>query len=347
MKPSFFSVRMDEKIVLSMLLFCVLACFITAFRYKNDKPCETVDFSVSANNYQVNNYISFSAISSRNADSWQWDFGDKSPLDIASGPYVTHIYKQAGNYDITLTINGKCNQIKSININTVIKDSIPFVIPQVIWPTEPILVGQNVLFRDLTSGAIRWEWYIGEGKDSKQMLTRDAAVTFDKPGNYIVKLIVNGNFDAKIEKTISVKSPARPYTPPIYNAPPRQPTTDFDDFDKNKGIDKKPPFEGPKTVLPQAPPTPIRITLTEAQFLKLIQGVVEGTVIEQDFAAYMCGNSNVRVFYNREDISFHDAIINLQNIKKYKSLEAIAFTNEGTGCIKRISIAVKKKGWLR
>jgi hypothetical protein len=78
----------------------------------------------------------------------------------------------------------------------------------------------------------------------------------------------------------------------------------------------------------------------------MIQGVVDKTFLEQDFDAYMCGNTNVRVSFNGEDISFHEAIINLQGLRRLKSLKAIAFTDNGTNCIKRISIVTKKKGWF-
>jgi hypothetical protein len=93
-----------------------------------------------------------------------------------------------------------------------------------------------------------------------------------------------------------------------------------------------------------APAKPQLAALTKERFLEMIQGVVDKTFLEQDFDPYMCGNTNVRVSFNGEDISFHEAIINLQGLKRLKSLKAIAFTNDGTNCIKRISIVTKKKG---
>jgi hypothetical protein len=345
MKTSTFSVRLDEKVILTMIIVSIVACFITAFRYKNDRPCNDFEFSVTSNDYKVGHYIFFNTTDTRNADSWEWDFGDKSPTDKLSGPSATHIYKDAGEYDITLTINGKCKQFQSININNVAKDSIPFVIPQVIWPQEPIKVGQPIVFRDNTNGANRWEWYVGSGKESKNFTTQDVPFTFEKAGTYEVNLMVNGNADARLIKMIKVENVAAPivprYYPPVVRGGAVAHRADRGDIpDAPSG----PSQFSNNSQANAAPAKPQLAPLTKERFLEMIQGVVDQTFLEQDFDAYMCGNPDVRVSFNGEDISFHEAIINLQNLRRLKSLKAIAFTNEGTNCIKRISIVTKKKG---
>jgi PKD repeat protein len=347
MKASTFSVRLDEKVILTMIIICIAASFVTAFRYSNDKPCVDFEFRVTSNDYKVGHYIFFNTADTKNADTWEWDFGDKTAIDKVSGPSATHIYNEAGQYDITLTINGKCKQFQSVNINNVIKDSIPFVIPQVIWPPDPIKVAQPVVFRDNTNGANRWEWYIGSGKDSKNFTSQDVPFTFEKPGTYEVNLMVNGNADARIVHMIKVEAL------PVTRAPIN--------YAGNRGGDPAPQRTN-RGVIPDAPSGPSQFSgnnqasatpakpelqaLTKEKFLEMIQGVVDKTFLEQDFDPYMCGNPNVRVSFNGEDISFHEAIINLQELRRLKSLKAIAFTNEGTNCIKRISIVTKKKGWL-
>jgi PKD repeat protein len=347
MKTSTFSVRLDEKVVLTMLFISILASFITAFRYKNDKPCVTFDFSATSNDYQVGHYIFFTTTDTKNADSWEWDFGDKSPTDKISGPSATHIYKEAGQFDITLTINGKCKQFQSININSVAKDSIPFVIPQVIWPVEPVKVGQPIMFRDNTNGANRWEWYVGSGKDSKNFKTQDVPFTFERAGTYEVNLTVNGNADARLIKMIRVENIASPILPKVFtnnnNIPASRPRKSMEIPDAPTGQSE---FVHTNPIKNTVVTKSELLVLTKERFLEMIQGVVDKTFLEQDFDPYMCGNTNVRVSFNGEDMSFHEAIINLQELKRLKTLKAIAFTNEGTNCIKRISIVTKKKGWL-
>jgi PKD repeat protein len=347
MKASTFSVRLDEKVILTMIITCIVASFITAFRYKNDRPCQAFEFSVTSNDYKVGHYIFFNTLDTKNAESWEWDFGDKTVTDKVSGPSATHIYNEPGQFDITLTINGKCKQYQSININNVVKDSIPFVIPQVIWPIEPIKVGQPIMFRDNTNGSNRWEWYVGSGKESQNFKTQDVPFTFERAGTYEVNLTVNGNTDARLVRMIKVENVATPVTPMYYppasrgsGGPRRSYRGDIPDAPSGPSQ-----FSG-NNQANATPAKPELQALTKEKFLEMIQGVVDKTFLEGDFDPYMCDNPNVRVSFNGEDISFHEAIINLQQLHRLKSLKAIAFTNEGTNCIKRISIVTKKKGWL-
>jgi hypothetical protein len=346
MKTSTFSVRLDEKVILTMIIVCIIASFITAFRFKNDKPCGEFEFKVTSNDYKVGHYVFFNTADTRNAESWEWDFGDKTPTDKTSGPSATHIYKESGQYDITLTLNGKCKQFQSVNINNVTKDSIPFVIPQVIWPQDPIKVGQPVVFRDNTNGANRWEWYVGSGKDSKNFTSQDVPFTFERAGTYEVNLTVNGNADARLVKMIKVEGLPIPKAPINYagntGGPRGRPSNRGEIADAPSGPSQF--GNNAQNAAAAVPAKPQLAPLTKERFLEMIQGVVDKTFLEQDFDPYMCGNTNVRVSFNGEDISFHEAIINLQGLKRLKSLKAIAFTNDGTNCIKRISIVTKKKG---
>ena len=216
---STFSIRLDEKVIISMVAVSLIALLFTAFRYKNYKPCEAFQFNVYANYFNVGHYIFFKTADTKNAEKWEWDFGDKSPVDKKSGPLVSHIYKEPGQYIISLTINGECKQYQNIVINNVVKDSIRYVFPTVIWPLEPILVGQNIMFQDATNGANRWEWYVGEGKDSKRFTSKDVPFTFQKPGVYVVKLFVNGNIDAKQERTFRVQDAVAVAKPAKINRP--------------------------------------------------------------------------------------------------------------------------------
>lgn len=340
--PSSFSVRLDEKVIMTMIIVSVLASFFTAFRYKSSKPCVAFEFSVYANYFNVGHFIFFKTNDTRSAEKWEWDFGDKSATDSKSGPIASHIYKEPGQYLVTLTINGKCKQYQNVVINNVVKDSIRYVEPQVLWPLDPVFVGQNVVFKDVTNGANRWEWYVGEGIDSKRFVTKDVPYVFSKPGSYVVKLFVNGNIDAKQERMIKViNDPSLKQAvvrPNIAYGPVRQRPNIKDAPDAE-------PLNGsaPIAVTETKPQNP---QLTKEIFTQMIQGVVEKMVVEKDFDIYMCGNSNVRVSFNGEDISFHECIVRLQKLKKLKSLKAIAFTDPGTNCIQRITIATERKKFI-
>jgi hypothetical protein len=337
---STYSVRLDEKVILSMLLISILALTFTAFSYKNYKPCNGFQVKIYANYFDVGNTIFFKTNDAKNAEKWEWDFGDRTPVDKTSGPLTSHIYTQPGKYIISLTINGQCKQYEKITINNVKRDSVHRVIPQVIWPADPVMTGQNIVFSDNTNGANRWEWYIGEGKDSKRFITKDVYYTFPAAGKVVVKLFVNGDPDALEERTIVVTNPPPPKVIPYVNRrnPIRAPRVEIKDKpDDFSVLDKRPENNAAK---PQAP------RLTDQLFLQMVRGVVEKSVTERDFEPYLCGNRNVRVSFNGDDIGFSECMLRLQKIKKLKSLKANAYTDPGTNCILSISIVYEKKTFL-
>jgi hypothetical protein len=343
---STYSVRLDERVITTMLLISILALIFTAFSYKNYKPCNGFQLKIYANYFDVGSTIFFKASDAKNADKWEWDFGDKTPVDATSGPLANHIYTQPGKYIVSITINGQCKQYENIAINNVKKDSVRRVIPQVIWPADPVTVGQNVIFRDNTNGANRWEWYIGEGKDSKRFTTKDVSYTFPASGRVIVKLFVNGDPDAIQERVINVNDIAPLKSEPFTNKrlpPPPRPRIDIKDKPEDNSIlDNKP--EKPSVNAADAKPQAAR--LTDQLFLQMVRGVVEKTVVQRDFDPYLCGNGNVRVSFNGDDIGFSECIARLQKIKKLKSLKANAYTDPGTNCILSISIVYEKRTFL-
>jgi PKD domain len=342
---STYSVRLDERVIISMLLISMLALLFTAFRYKSYKPCNGFQLKIYANYFDVGNTIFFKTTEAKDAEKWEWDFGDKTPVDNTSGPLVSHIYTQPGKYIISITINGQCKQYENISINNIVKDSAKIIVPQVIWPTGQIVVGQNVVFRDITYGANKWEWYIGEGKDSKRFVTKDVSYTFPTAGRVIVKLFVNGNPDAVEERTILVENIPPPKIAPFVNrnqkfVPTRPPVDIKDKPDDASAFDNKPEKSKAADAKPQA------ARLTDQLFLQMIRGVVEKSVVLRDFDPYICGNGNVRVSFNGDDIGFSECIARLQKIKKLKSLKANAYTDPGTNCILSISIVYEKRTFL-
>jgi PKD domain len=345
---STYSVRLDERVIISMLLISMLALLFTAFRYKSYKPCNGFQLKIYANYFDVGSTIFFKTTEAKDAEKWEWDFGDKTPVDKTSGPLVSHVYTQPGKYIISITINGQCKQYENISINNIVKDSAKIIVPQVIWPTGQIMVGQNVVFRDITYGANKWEWYIGEGKDSKRFVTKDVSYTFPTAGRVIVKLFVNGNPDAVEERIILINDIAAPKIAPfVVNrnnrfVPTRPPVDIKDKPDDASVFDSRP--EKPNVTPADAKPQAAR--LTDQLFLQMIRGVVEKSVVLRDFDPYLCGNSNARVSFNGDDIGFSECISRLQKIKKLKSLKANAYTDPGTNCILSISIVYEKRTFL-
>ncbi len=335
-----FSVRLDGKVPIFLLVVSSLALLITAFRFNSDEPCNGFTIDAYSNHFDVGSTVFFSTKNAKNARTWEWNFGDNTPLDKTSGTFANHIYTQPGRYIITLTINNQCKQLINININNVIKDTLQKIYPTVIWPTGPIMVGQNLVFSDNTNGAHRWDWYFGEGKNSKQFNTKDVSFTFQSPGPVIVKLFINGDPNTFEERTIDVldipEQKIKAYTANPNNVI-RPPKFDIKDKPSDESI-----FGNDNTGKPEAQ-TVSAPRLTNALFLSMVKGVVDKTVMERDFEPYLCGNKNVRVSFNGDDISFPECIQRLRKIKKFKSLKANAYTDRGTNCILGISIVYDKK----
>jgi PKD domain len=324
-----------------MFIVSILGLTVTAFRYKNDTPCAPFQFSLYANYFNTGHFIFFKASDTRNAKTWEWDFGDKTPVDKTSGPVTKHVYQQAGEYIISLKLDGNCKEYGKVVINNVQKDSIRYVMPQVVWPAEPVMADQDVLFNDITNGANSWEWYIGEGKESKRFVTKDVAYTFSKPGLVTVKLFVNGNKGAMAERVIKIEDNTLKNRQPVNrNRAARRPANRY------SGISDKPSTEAYLDDVKPAEPVESKTMapeLTREYFLQMIRGVIKGVVFEKDFDPYMCNNKNIRVSFNGDDIGFTECISRLQKIKRLKSLKASAYTDSGTNCIINISIAYEKK----
>jgi|GEM_PF-526727 len=83
-----------------------------------DSICDACGFPVADFDY-VTNVMSITTIDeSVNGVTWQWDFGDGSPIDTFTN--AVHIYPAAGTYTITLIVSSPCGSdtiSKTVNIS--------------------------------------------------------------------------------------------------------------------------------------------------------------------------------------------------------------------------------------
>ncbi len=207
--------RIDSKVIAVMLALSAFFLLLMAFRYKNTKPCPPVDFSFrTANPFDVayeKEKIYFSSAVKNAAESWAWDFGDKSPADETSGPYASHVYAAPGLYTVRLTVNGKCQQVRDINIGK--REAPKKLYLRPMWPGSTTLVaGQEYDFGDTTSGAKIWNWYF-EG-DNIRRDKQAVKYQFTEPGEYKVILVINNDVEnGKDERIFKVVAPPRINTP--------------------------------------------------------------------------------------------------------------------------------------
>lgn len=133
--------------------------------------------------------------------SWLWDFGDGT---LAHSPNPSHVYKEAGKFNVTLSVtntagctNGITKQ-SAVITNEVVKAD--FSADQVFSCSAPM----RVHFKTETAnkGQITWVWDFGDGATGSG---RNPTHTYIKSGIFTVTLrasIVNGCTDTVMKKNL-------------------------------------------------------------------------------------------------------------------------------------------------
>ncbi|MBT4512021.1 MAG: PKD domain-containing protein [Chloroflexi bacterium] len=122
--------------------------------------------------------VKFRDLSIRTIDSWSWDFGDGG-TSILQEPLNT--YEQAGNYTVTLTVNGPDGSDTEV-IEDFIKVIDADFVAQPIIGYKPL----EVQFTDQSEGDIKlWGWHFGDGSISEE---QNPIHTYNSAGNYAVIL---------------------------------------------------------------------------------------------------------------------------------------------------------------
>ena len=209
-----YAYRIDNKVVVVMLVTSIIFLLLMAFRYKTKEPCGVVDFSYRTYNDDLaytREPVYFSAELKYNAESWEWDFGDKTKHDKTTGPDVKHQYNVPGQYTVRLIVNGKCEFARTLNVNQR-EDKGKKLYPMPLWPAEPLVAGQEYSFDDATTGAVTWSWYFD---DEPKRLQKNIVYLFNEPGTHKVTLVLNDDMDNnKIIKVFNVGAP------PVQNSQP-------------------------------------------------------------------------------------------------------------------------------
>jgi gliding motility-associated-like protein len=120
--------------------------------------------------------------------SWNWNFGDNSTSSLKD---PTHTYANAGNFNVTLTMNTSQGCTASLT-----KPLINHPIPVAAFSAPNVCQGNATPFTDLTSiisidTISTWNWSFGDGSTSSQP---SPVHLYADTGTYNVQLIVNSNF---------------------------------------------------------------------------------------------------------------------------------------------------------
>lgn len=132
--------------------------------------------------------------STPNIVSYKWDFGDKTFDTTQSG---FHVYKQPGNYTVSLTVKNAQNSL-SKDIFLVRIEGTGYTYNQqdsvfkIVAPAEA-LQGEEVMFRVDGYGSDEFNWEFGDNSSSVTTTLSVVKHTFKKPGLYTVNLYTKNN----------------------------------------------------------------------------------------------------------------------------------------------------------
>ncbi|MDA3944045.1 MAG: PKD domain-containing protein [Bacteroidetes bacterium] len=146
--------------------------------------------------------------------NWLWDFGDGNTvsIDAPNDPDVSHIYTNAGTYNVTLTVTDVTGCEDSFTRQVVTENG-----PLANFTFEQTCFGEPVLFTDLSSpnggsDLFSWAWDFGDplsGVNNSSTLQNPSHL-FTAPGLYTVSLTVTNTqgctntFEADVTVTETV-----------------------------------------------------------------------------------------------------------------------------------------------
>lgn len=140
------------------------ACSDTATVPIHVLPSPLADFSIDNNNGCDTLTVNFSDLSSADALTWNWDFGNGN-MSILSNP-PTQFYNAPGNYNVQLVVSNANNCTDSITqVINVFQSPVPSFFP------TSVCVNELATFTDSSTSAvgdpiISWNWDFGDGNAS-------------------------------------------------------------------------------------------------------------------------------------------------------------------------------------
>ena len=154
-----------------------------------------IDLVAAPSSACLNSQVTFTAVVTHGViASYQWDFGDGTPVAVATAPTITHLYALAGYHTVILTATtreGGCDVVVVKTNYILIDDLTPGF-----EPSTTITVCSSdatVTFTDTSTAgsgitAHRWNW--GDGHIDTMGGITTASHTYAAPGYYTVTLTV-------------------------------------------------------------------------------------------------------------------------------------------------------------
>lgn len=160
---------------------------VTAF------PRTTPDFM--NNTPCLGNTTGFTDLTGGAPDTWQWDFGDGSPIDNNQHP--THMYLSPGIYPVTLITENAFGCSDTLNTTVEV-----YTLPAADFTSSVVCLNSMTSFTDLSVGAASWQWNFGDG--SPVALAQNPFHLYSTAGTFNVQLVAFTPFGCSDTLTLPV-----------------------------------------------------------------------------------------------------------------------------------------------
>ncbi|MEI7432817.1 MAG: PKD domain-containing protein [Methanomicrobiales archaeon] len=161
-----------------------------------------------------------STVQDGNILTWQWDFGDGTPLTNVTGSPAdtlpTHTYRSAGVYAVGLMVMDNREQTEWARNDVTVVAPVPPVANFSVSPSggqayenHPLAVSLS----DMSTGSPQsWAWYVDDTLVS-QLQTYSRSI-FTKPGNYTIRLVVTNDYGTSAMEKLVTALPFQTITNP-------------------------------------------------------------------------------------------------------------------------------------
>jgi len=127
--------------------------------------------------------VVFTDTSTLGPTTWEWDFGDGTPLDFNQNP--SHIFNPGGIYNVSLVVGNiaGCTDTAVIAVDV-------YTVPVPDFMADTVCLFSVTTFTDLSVDAVAlaaWDWDFDDGNTS---FSQNPTYIFQAPGQYDVELIV-------------------------------------------------------------------------------------------------------------------------------------------------------------
>ncbi|AMA50390.1 MULTISPECIES: PKD domain-containing protein [Flavobacterium] len=339
--------KIDVRIFLGFGLLILLGFGIFLFKYSRHIDCNTGNFLITADEFKPDEVVEFFD-NTKGASSWEWDFGDSTTVDNRQRTF--HKYKKEGDYVVKLIVNGSCYYEKLVRITNVGQQT--GYLPLIKAPNVAFL-GEVVRFSAEKNGGESWEWSFGE-TTSLDAVGQNVSYKFKTTGEKKITLIVNGDLEHIATKIIYV-------APKVIVAKQKidMETYEYEKphstFSLPRGMAKKDPLEDMLGYIPVSPKHDNHkesnektktSEISNEQFQLLLKQVAAQVKTKDDFKEYLCGNFEIPVVVNDDNVMSFSELCKSISGKQIKITFLQLNRNDNSNCIQNINIQYKTKKWM-